>query len=765
MAEVFIRLLGMSLTASYLILAVIVIRVLMKRAPKKTICMLWGLAAIRLVLPFSLESTFSLLPNVHTTSLMSSIQSFSKDILSGAELQPVSGITPVDKIAESLHIETWTQAAAASTNPFQAAAQIASIVWLIGMAILITFSLVSYMELRRRVSCSIRIEKNLYRCDAIDTPFVLGLISPKIFLPFSLDDQYLEFVIAHETAHIKRRDHWIKPLGFILLTTYWFNPLVWLAYIMLCRDIELACDEKVLAQIGAYQKKAYSASLLACSIKRSSIAMCPVAFGEIGVKQRIKNVLNYRKPVLWLTLVAAVVCLVVTFGFLTDPIGQNAVVVTEQMERAVSAAILDHNKVIYPSLECYGEGHQILHASEKEDLFGQKILNIYAFCSYSTYEFLNGNLVMSSGNSMIPTVMSFMTARDGSYKLADYKEARDGTQMEPSIRQMFPKAIQDTVLQAPDETRKELNRQQNAYAADYLQKIGRMTLIGDLHGFDFISLSSLMSTSVSNELWKQYGDYSDLFDPQSMISQRESVEEGVRFLYEVIWEGDGNHKGRITFRKSIFDTAKIVSNSSYLIDGDHCQLTNQSMPSKQATGPEFAFKSINQYITYNLPATLVDGSYNRELGYLGGNLFSRKDNGGFVAKEASESTPPGWYSYGGAELYYKLTCKFANGKLTSVSLPWNHSIDLTAAEPLSDCTVPAVIVKIGFDLYTAPEAQQLNITKDKQNATMWYVFFAKEDSEISYAVFLNAEHYSKEDTISLARSVKFSADAFSLVVN
>ena len=189
------------------------------------------------------------------------------------------------------------------------------------------------------------------------------------------------------------------------------------------------------------------------------------------------------------------------------------------------------------------------------------------------------------------------------------------------------------------------------------------------------------------------------------------------------------------------------------------------MPSKQAAGPEFAFNSISQYITYNVPATLVDGSYNRELGYLGGTLFCRKDNGSFIAKEASDSTPPGWYSYGGAELYYKLTCKFTNGQLTNVSLPWNHSIDLTAAEPLSDCAVPAVIVQIGFDLYTAPEAQQLNIAKDKQNATMWYVFFAKEDSEISYAVFLNADHYSKEDTISLARSVKFSADAFSFVVN
>ena len=192
--------------------------------------------------------------------------------------------------------------------------------------------------------------------------------------------------------------------------------------------------------------------------------------------------------------------------------------------------------------------------------------------------------------------------------------------------------------------------------------------------------------------------------------------------------------------------------------------TSQSLPSKQAAGPEFNFHSINEYITYGLPASLANGSYNRELGYLGGSLFCRRDTGSCVAKEASASTPPGWNSYGGAELYYKLMCSFANGRLTNVFLPWNHSIDLTVAEPLSDCAVPAVIVQIGFDLYTAPEIQQLNITKDKQTATMWYVFFAKENSEISYAVYLNAEKYSKEETISLARSVKFSADAFNLVI-
>lgn len=192
--------------------------------------------------------------------------------------------------------------------------------------------------------------------------------------------------------------------------------------------------------------------------------------------------------------------------------------------------------------------------------------------------------------------------------------------------------------------------------------------------------------------------------------------------------------------------------------------SSQSLSSKQGTASEFAYDSIDQYITYTLPSTLVEGSYNRELGYLGGNLFCLKDTGSCVAKEASDSTPPGWNSYGGAEMYYKLNCQFDNGQLTYVFLPWNHSIDLTKAEPVNGCKAPAVIVQIGHDLYTVPEAEEQHIAKEKQNSTMWYVFFAKENSDISYAVFLNADYYSKEDTISLARSVEFKDHAFDIVI-
>lgn len=192
--------------------------------------------------------------------------------------------------------------------------------------------------------------------------------------------------------------------------------------------------------------------------------------------------------------------------------------------------------------------------------------------------------------------------------------------------------------------------------------------------------------------------------------------------------------------------------------------SSQNLSSKQEPASEFAYDSINQYITYSLPNTLVDGNYNRKLGYLGGNLFCLKDTGSCVAKEASDGTPPGWNSYGGVEMYYKLHCQFDNGQLADVFLPWNHSAYLTKPKPIDNCKVPAVIVQVSFDLYTQPEATEKNIDKDKRNSTMWYVFFAKEDSDISYAIFLNADYYSKKDTISLAQSVKFSDNAFNLVI-
>lgn len=310
MEAVFIRLLNMSIAASWLILAVVLLRVILKKAPKSIRRILWALVGIRLVLPFSFESFLSLIPSAETVS---------PDILYAETPRIHSGISAFNTYVNPIISESLAPNVAASVNPMQVVAYIASVVWIAGMILLMLYSVISYVRLRRCVADAVILRDNFWQSEKVASPFVLGLFRPRIYLPFGMDEESLAYVVAHEKAHIKRRDHWIKPIGFLLLTIYWFNPLIWLAYILLCRDIELACDERVVKQMSAEDKKAYSKALLTCSVDRRSIAACPLAFGEVGVKQRIKNVLNYKKPAFWIIIVALVSCVVMAVCFLTNP--------------------------------------------------------------------------------------------------------------------------------------------------------------------------------------------------------------------------------------------------------------------------------------------------------------------------------------------------------------------------------------------------------------------------------------------------------------
>lgn len=309
MDTIFIKLFNMSIAASWLILAVIVLRILLKRAPKAIRCVLWALVAIRLICPFSFESVFSLIPSEETIKVT---QSQAPVINSGIPYLN-SKVNPV--INEALAPEPTS-----SVDPMQIISFFVSILWVIGMAAMALYATISYLKLRKKVSEGVVLEKNIWLCDHIDTPFILGVVRPRIYLPSYMNQQQIDYVVAHEKAHLKRRDHIWKPLGFALLTVYWFNPLCWVAYRLLCKDIELACDEKVVKDFEIHNKKAYSETLLACSVTRRSIAACPLAFGEVGIKERIKNVLNYRKPAFWIIATAVAVCIAAALCFLTSPL-------------------------------------------------------------------------------------------------------------------------------------------------------------------------------------------------------------------------------------------------------------------------------------------------------------------------------------------------------------------------------------------------------------------------------------------------------------
>ena len=310
MTDIFLGFLNRSLAAGILILAIVLVRLVFKKAPRWLLCALWALAAVRLVCPVSIESVLSLIPSAEPVQ---------PEIIVSAQPAITSGIPAVDAIVNPPLAAAFTPSPAQSANPLQIWTFVAACVWLAGIAALLLYAAVSALRLRLRVRTAVRLEGKVYQSEFVSSPFILGVIRPRIYLPFGLEAGAQAMVLAHERAHLRRGDQLWKPLGYLILTAYWFNPLCWLAYILFCRDVEAACDEKVVRELGEGCKAAYSRALLACSVPRKLITACPLAFGETGVKSRIKSVLNYKKPAFWLVLAAVLVSAAVAVCFLTDP--------------------------------------------------------------------------------------------------------------------------------------------------------------------------------------------------------------------------------------------------------------------------------------------------------------------------------------------------------------------------------------------------------------------------------------------------------------
>ena len=311
MSGIFLKLLNLSISASWLVLVVLALRLVLKRAPKWVNVLLWGMVALRLMLPFSIESALSLIPSAETLSPEVVRFDPAPTITSGVEF--------IDNAVNPSLSESFAAAPLASVNPLYVWTYLAGWVWLIGLGAMLLYALASYLRLRRRVSVSLPIQDHIYLCDAISSPFILGVVKPRIYLPSTLDEIQQQNALAHEHAHLARHDHWWKPLGFALLAVYWFNPVLWLAYALLCRDIELACDERVIRTMDESAVKTYSTVLLACSMPRKAVITCPLAFGEVGVKERVKNALHYKKPAFWVVAASVAVCVVVAVCFLTNP--------------------------------------------------------------------------------------------------------------------------------------------------------------------------------------------------------------------------------------------------------------------------------------------------------------------------------------------------------------------------------------------------------------------------------------------------------------
>ena len=367
MNTLFIRLLNLSIAATWIILAVILIRALTKKAPKWFPCLLWVLVGIRLLCPVTIQSPLSLVP---------SDEAIPENITEMEDPRINTGIPFINKALNpapekaneeneetvssgNQHVEANPQVILPEADTASASSEsskmtleqkitIASYVWIGGLLLMLGYALVSYVRLRRSLTACISVKDGVLACDEVKSPFILGVFRPKIYVPSSIREDALKHVIAHEKSHIKRHDHWWKPLGFLILSVYWFHPLCWVAYVLLCRDIELACDEKVIRMMKKEEAASYSQTLLDLSFRKTAIAACPVAFGEVGVKQRVKNVLNYKKPGFWVIVGLIVISVAVSVLFLTRPVKKKGSVSSEVLFSARQEINMDNLKSTFP---------------------------------------------------------------------------------------------------------------------------------------------------------------------------------------------------------------------------------------------------------------------------------------------------------------------------------------------------------------------------------------------------------------------------------
>ena len=347
MENLFLTMLNMSVTAGYLVIAVVILRFALKKAPKWLHCLLWGLVGVRLLCPVSLESVVSLIPSAEIVS---------PDIVYSPVPTISSGIYALNQTINPLISSSLAPNIGDSVNPMQVVVGVAAVVWIAGIAAMLVYMAVSYIRLKHQVQTAVLLEKNVWQSENVASPFILGVIKPRIYLPFDMTEADRANVLAHENAHLGRHDHWIKPIAFLLLAAYWFNPLMWLAYVLLCRDIELACDERVVRNMNAAGKRGYSSALLSCSVSRKRLSACPLAFGEGNVRGRIKNVLNYKKPAFWIVVVAVAACIVVAVCFLTNPMEEQDLSFLNDENAVALAGEQDTVSVVYYPVTADGSG-------------------------------------------------------------------------------------------------------------------------------------------------------------------------------------------------------------------------------------------------------------------------------------------------------------------------------------------------------------------------------------------------------------------------
>lgn len=468
LSDAFTYILNMSITGSYIILAVMLARLLLKKAPKKISYLLWFAPFVRLVLPFSPRSALSIF----------NLGIFNKDVYSGTvhEYVPLNydfdytpefatGITQAQGIIPST-FEAFAGAPENSVNPLQVYLFVLSCIWILGMAAMLIYAGVTFIRTKKRLNTATRLEGNIYESEAISSPFVIGIFRPKIYLPYGLSESEKEYIILHERTHIKNLDHFSKIFAFLVLTVHWFNPLCYLAFTLMSRDMEMACDEAVLKQ-NEYIRKDYSSSLLSFASGKRLPSPSPLCFGESGVKQRIRNALSWKKPKAAVVAIGLVLLFICTVAFISNPSASavSTAKIDDALDKAVSQMILDQCDDSASDF-CKAEGHVIFGYSRNDDE-----VTVYGVLTYSTMNFMNGYLTTYNGSGASYPFVAVFWDKDGFYKLKELKSPEDGMGYGNSVRELFPAEFERKALNIFDYT-DEMREQKNTYAKAALKEAG-----------------------------------------------------------------------------------------------------------------------------------------------------------------------------------------------------------------------------------------------------------------------------------------------------
>ena len=455
--KLFWQVINLTITGSIAILAILILRLPLQRAPKRFSYTLWSVAAFRLLCPVSFSSAISLfgLDVFKQASILGSRQD-SLDYLSVdtallpvrqavkaiTEARPINNGLLSPLLSSSLSASQPVANAGVQWSTFQILSAVAAALWLVGILAMLLYSFLSYTKVRRHITSSVRLTGNIHETDRILTPFILGFFRPRIYLPFRLSEHERPYIVQHEQFHIRRGDHLVKPLAFTVLALHWFNPLVWLAFSSMLRDMEMRCDEAVLNKGGHAIKREYSESLLTLATHSRLPVTSPLAFGESNVKARIKNVLNFRKPKAWILLATLLLCIVVVFMIAANPTDKQSELVSNDdstLNEAIHQAVLLEIEKIHndPKNEFVAEAHTILKAIAS----GNQV-TAYTVVLEQRYTFNDQGVEHFSGSHM-PVVLTFQKTDDQNYQLLEYWMPEEGTNYGKSINRKFPEEIVD----------------------------------------------------------------------------------------------------------------------------------------------------------------------------------------------------------------------------------------------------------------------------------------------------------------------------------